>query len=86
MDESAEQGQTLKMPRYDLVLADGKLIRNLQAEAPPTHHEARAVAALLPLRGLYRLPGLGLILRNHWAKRQGAIFDPTWLDGTTDVD
>ncbi len=74
------------MPRYDLVRKDGKLIAGLLADGPPSQHELQAVTAILPIRGLYGWPGLGQILRNHWAKRHGAVFDPSWLVTRSDSD
>lgn len=80
MVEFAEQGKALNMPRYDLVCADGRLATGVKAEQRPSTYDGVVVVATLPLRGLYRLPLLGRILRNHWAKSQGAILDPSWFE------
>lgn len=62
--------------RGDVILADGTYARGLNADEIATLRRKRngsAVRAYLPLRGIYRLPLLGIFARNRWAKRNGAI-------------
>ncbi len=79
MVEPAKQGETLNALSFDLVRTDGRLVLGVQADQPPDAYDGVAVVAVLSLGRLYRLPWLGPILRNHWAKRRGAIFDPSWF-------
>lgn len=59
---------------YDLILHDGGYYINVAwpSDAAPAAH----IASALPLAGAYRLPLLGKLLRNHWAKSRGAILTP----------
>ena len=69
----------MSAPVYDLVLEGGihKVGVRLGPEGPTAGHEGRAVLHALPVRGLYRWPYLGTMLRNFWAKRKGALlYDP----------
>ena len=75
------QGQTVAAVRFDLICADGTYYTSVRADAPPSRHRRRAVTHVLPVRGLLRLPFLGLILRNFWAKKNGAVLDPDWRAG-----
>ena len=59
---------------YDLILHDGGYYINVTW--PSDAARAEHIASALPLVGAYRLPLLGKLLRNHWAKSRGAILTP----------
>jgi len=59
-------------PRYDVILATGVRRRNLALTSDQTRLDGVQIQCRLNLRGFYRLPWLGIFLRNFWAKRHGA--------------
>ena len=60
-------------PRYDLVLENGGYHTGVSMDPGIAVWRGKRVKHLLHLRGPYRLPLVGVLLRNHWAKRHGAI-------------
>ena len=62
-------------PVYDLILEDGSFLCLVPIEGNPLDVlvEGRSVRHARAVRGVYRWPYLGLMLRNHWGKRHGAI-------------
>jgi len=60
---------------YDLVLENGIHVLGAPLAESPLggRFRGKSVVHALCLRGPYRLPFLGTLLRNFWAKRHGAI-------------
>jgi len=64
-----------KPNRFDLILANGTYWIDCAAMSPPREWQGEWVIKALQLRGWYRTPLLGKLLRNGWAKRNGAALD-----------
>jgi len=61
--------------RFDLILENGHYLPDVCCVGGPADKRwpGRRVVRALRLRGLLRCPLLGILLRNHWAKRHGAL-------------
>jgi len=64
--------------RFDLICEDGTYYTSVSSEGPPVEYRNRVVVHYLHVKGVLRLPLLGLMMRNFWAKKNGANFDPDW--------
>ena len=58
--------------RFDLILANGAYWIDVPSSLPPRQWQGEMVAKALYLRSWHRAPGVGKLLRNAWAKRNGA--------------
>ena len=64
-----------RVTRYDLILEDGSYVTGqpFPEGIPLVSVTGKAVRRALKIKGIYRVPYLGILLRNFWAKRGGAL-------------
>lgn len=61
------------MKPFDLILEDGSYWVNCYAPEKPASWRNRSVKQALSLKALHRMPLIGSLFRNYWAKRNGAL-------------
>lgn len=62
-----------KTTLYDLILENGHYRVGVDMIKPSSSFEGKPIIHRLPIRGVYKAPWLGTLLRNFWAKRKGAV-------------